>query len=148
MNLVYEWRDFTTVEDLKENGLYAGNGMYYAAGDFGAGILKRPATLYVRNGMCMYVYGGATHLSEKCKYLLDDGNFELVRSTNGKTLPGAVKYNDNYGIGRVNDTHSVLHVALIVFECTNGCIWWGNHAGDYSTASSTPHDVLIYKPLA
>lgn len=146
---MYEWRPFTTVEDLKQNGLYAGNGMYYAAGDFSSGPWRRPATLYGRNGMCSFV-SPSVPLATNCKYLVDDGNFELVTSSSGAAVQGAVRYNNFYGIGRVLDAHGVLHVGLIIYDCLSTyehCVWWGNYAGQFSYPAGEPYEALVYKPL-
>jgi hypothetical protein len=142
---VYEWRDFTTVEDLKKNGLYVGNGLYYAGGEFGGN--PRPATLYGRTGICTYASNHIVNIATGCKYLVDDGNFVLVKSQNGKSEKGIVKYNNNYGVARVLDDNNVIHVGLLVLGCGGGCVHWGNYIGEQHPDGKS-YEALIYKPLA
>jgi hypothetical protein len=148
---VYEWRNFTTLEDLKQNGLYAGNGMYYAAGNFGPNILEtRQGTLYSRTGICTHTYRNAVYIVTGCKYLVDDGNFELIASQDGKVEKGVVTFG-TFGVGRVFDDQNVINVGLILFNCNGGsaygCFNWGNYIGEIYPANKA-YEALIYKPLA
>jgi hypothetical protein len=121
--------------------------MYYARvkrPDIG----ERPATIYGRTGLCFYPYGGKVHITENCKYLLDDGNFGLVESQNVKNVTGAVKY-DDFGIVRLKDDNNVLNVGLVSFSCPHvSCVWWGNYAGEVHGPRGKIYEVLVYKPLA
>lgn len=136
--LAVEFRNFTTIEDLRQNGLYADRGLYYGAGTFQGS--SGPATIYASSGLCTYSYDTRENIITGCKYIVDDGNYGLdITVYNGEYRKAAVIYGQ-FAFGRVVDENSILHVGKIQL---NDYIYYADYAGEKRTRV---YSQLIYKP--
>jgi len=129
----YQWKRGTS-EDVAKYGLKVGS-VYVGGASHGG--QAAPGSIVLSQGL-LYPYGGSVHTVRNYDYLVDDGNFKWVPSSDGSHIKNAVLYGFmGVPVGRTKNQTQVGKV------CGPRCMYY---ASGRSETKAEEYDVLTYVP--